>query len=108
MRQPYAGISHMAKREKMAALPKIYLLFEAAKTIKMDSMADCLLRKLSEGAALSGWDLVKIMDSKPDVIREKIEMLRGYGVIALDGEGLSGFYYVTAAGYKVQELLLRS
>lgn len=91
----------------MATLPKTYLLIEAAKVIEADLVADRLFRKLSEGAALSGWELVKLMDSKPDVIREKIAMLKDYGVIALDGEDLSAYCYVTATGYKVQEFLLR-
>jgi hypothetical protein len=88
----------------MATFPKAFLLIGAARAISKDPLADSLFRELSEGAALTGWELVNIAKSEPAVIWQKIEMLRDFGVIALDGEELDAFCYVTAAGYKVRDL----
>lgn len=89
----------------MATLSKNYHIFEAAKAITSDPVADRVFRELLGGRSSSGWALAKTLTLDPREALQKIEDLLRWGVIGAEGSDLDAFYYVTTAGFEVWNLL---
>jgi len=78
-------------------------MFSALQILREDETAGRVFEELKRSAGnRSGWDLSRDLNINPETLVETLNKLKEARVIASNGQGLAGIYYLTDLGFKLR------
>jgi len=64
-----------------------------------------VFRLISDNQTMSGWNVAKALNLRPNDAEDKLKALTTLGVISSDGTGLDGYYFLTGYGLQIRSEL---